>query len=227
MDELSGILDLYANGPVFVLDNKIPIQEYVPIDLSVANEELENIDIGDSDACQHYIDSVLNENSGSVAYGGYLEKRSLYRNKFNFSVEGLRRNIHLGMDFWTKAGTAVLTPLNGMIHSFKNNDIYGDYGPTIILQHELNNLIFHTLYGHLSLESLNGLYIGREFKKGQKLATLGTPGINVGYAPHLHFQIIHDMQDCVGDYPGVCTVQDLDFYSKNCPDPNLLLKLNP
>ena len=49
--------------------------------------------------------------------------------------------------------------------------------------------------------------------------------MNGDYAPHLHFQIIKDVQDFVGDYPGVCSKMDLEFYKKNCLDPELLLRL--
>jgi hypothetical protein len=41
----------------------------------------------------------------------------------------------------------------------------------------------------------------------------------------LHFQIINDMQGKKGDYPGVSSKKELAFYKKNCPDPNLLLKI--
>jgi hypothetical protein len=55
---------------------------------------------------------------------------------------------------------------------------------------------------------------------------LGLPPINGDYAPHLHFQIIINMENKLGDYPGVCSLKMLDFYSKNCPDPKVLLKIN-
>ncbi|MEM8845731.1 MAG: peptidase M23, partial [Bacteroidota bacterium] len=66
---------------------------------------------------------------------------------------------------------------------------------------------------------------GMHFKMGEELATLGAPEVNVNYAPHLHFQIIEDIQGYEGDYPGVCSQKELHFYKKNCPNPNLLLKL--
>ena len=63
------------------------------------------------------------------------------------------------------------------------------------------------------------------FKKGKKLAALGNSFENGDYAPHLHFQIIKNMENYMGDYPGVCSASDLEFYAENCPDPNLLLKI--
>ena len=64
------------------------------------------------------------------------------------------------------------------------------------------------------------------FKKGTTLATLGDATVNGNYAPHLHFQIIDTISTNFGDYPGVCSASDLDFYLENCPDPNLLLKIH-
>jgi murein DD-endopeptidase MepM/ murein hydrolase activator NlpD len=93
------------------------------------------------------------------------------------------------------------------------------------LKHQIKNQEFYTLFGHLSLESITNLKVGTLFKKGQQLATLGKPEVNGDYAPHLHFQIIKNIGDFSGDYPGVCSENDLDFYKKNCPNPNLLLKI--
>ncbi|MFS4456275.1 peptidoglycan DD-metalloendopeptidase family protein [Maribacter sp. 2304DJ31-5] len=211
--------------PVPILDNAIPINAYVPIDLSVSNPEIKERNIADPADCQAYIDTVLMAEKGRVAYGGYLEKRNLYVNKHNFSDKTSPRNIHLGMDFWCEAGTKVITPMDGVVHSYKNNTTLGDYGPTIVLEHRLESYTFHTLYGHLSVESLDELYIGKKFKAGSTLARLGAPSINVNYASHLHFQIIRDMESNFGDYPGVCSNETFDFYLKNCPDPDILLKI--
>ena len=193
----------------------------------MGNAEIEELAITDPDVCQSYIDTVLQRSKALVAYGGYLEVRNLYKDKgaFTDSQEDLR-TIHLGIDFWCTAGTAVLVPIQGRVHSFRNNSTPGDYGPAIILEHSDADGVFYTLYGHLSLASLDGLYKDKVFKAGEQLATLGTPAINVNYAPHLHFQIIQDIQHYEGDYPGVATQKTLSFYKKNCPDPNLLLKID-
>ncbi len=219
------IFDLFSgpSGTRYVLDSSIPWADYTPLDLSTANQELEGLNLGDPAACQGYIDSVLRRNSARVAYGGYLEQRNLYRGNAGFETGEEPRDIHLGVDFWAEAGTRVQAPLKGRVHSFKNNAGKGDYGPTIILTHESGNYTFHTLYGHLSLESLKGIYPGKEIGKGEVLGSLGTPDINVNYAPHLHFQLILDMEGKQGDYPGVCRASEVEFYRINCPDPFLIL----
>ncbi|MEM9362768.1 MAG: peptidoglycan DD-metalloendopeptidase family protein [Bacteroidota bacterium] len=221
---LEDYLSKHSSEPIAILDKTLSLKDYVPLDLSVENKELSKFEITTPEGCQAYIDSVLDSDKKKVAFGGYLERRGIY-NTFDRFDKGEQRNIHLGIDFWHKAGTKVLVPLDGKVHSYKNNSDMGNYGPTILLQHDMGPISFYTLYGHLSLESLDGLEKGMHFKRGEGLATLGAPEINVNYAPHLHFQIIMDIQGYEGDYPGVCSQKELHFYKKNCPNPNLLLKL--
>lgn len=226
MNSFSKILSSYSKHPIQILDTSIPLEKYKSLNLSSGNSDLQYINITDPDDCEAYINKILEDNKGQVAYGGYLEQRNLYADKASFSGNSVaQRNIHLGIDYWCDAGTMVIVPLSGTVHSYRNNDTVGNYGPTILLEHELHGYRFYTLYGHLSLDSLNGLEIGKRFDAGTVLGTLGTPDINVNYAPHLHFQIIRDMEGYMGDYPGVCSHTDLDYYMKNCPNPNLLLKI--
>ncbi len=77
------------------------------------------------------------------------------------------------------------------------------------------------------LKALRNIKIGTVFKKGEQIATLGDSSVNGGYSPHLHFQIIKNIDDYLSDYPGVCSKKDLVYYLENCPDPNLLLKIIP
>jgi len=226
MTDLEKVISNLGSSAVGILDDNIPLADYIPIDLSVSNINIRELDISQPDNCQNYIDRTLQNRSASVAYGGYLEKRNLYKaySSFQENIED-PRNIHLGIDFWAKAGTRVMTVLSGKIHSFKNNNKKGDYGPTIILEHNTTHRSFYTLYGHLSLSSIGELRPGQLFQKGEALGNLGKTEINVNYAPHLHFQIIDSIGNYWGDFPGVCNAQELDFYKMNCPDPNLLLKL--
>jgi murein DD-endopeptidase MepM/ murein hydrolase activator NlpD len=159
-----------------------------------------------------------------------LEKREIYNRSSHFNTQNTQntenqRNIHLGIDLWCEANTPVLAALNGVIHSFKNNIAYGDYGPTIILEHRIDGITFFTLYGHLSLDSITNIKVGTEVKAGEIIGFLGNSEVNGDYPPHLHFQIINDLQGNFGDYLGVCSANELDFYKENCPDPNLILKL--
>ncbi len=223
-NRLAAVLQKNASKTFQILDTSISIEKYLPIDFSVQNKELAKVDLSNPYETEHFINNYLKKKNCLVAYGGYNEERNLYKSSTIFSsTTSDARSIHLGIDFWVKAGTSVRSPLSGKIHSFKNNTTKGDYGPTIILEHTIDDEAFYTLYGHLSATSLNELYIGKEIKKGEQIACLGVPEENVNYAPHLHFQIIKDLQGKIGDYPGVCTKKERAIYLENCPDPNLLL----
>jgi len=209
-----------------VIDATIDYKNYVAIDLSASHTDALDLDLTDAEKFEAFIENYLAENKAKVAFGGYLETRNLYKRSENFNQENTdERNIHIGLDLWIKAGTSVLSALDGKIHSFQNNTLLGDYGPTIILEHEIEGFTFYTLYGHLSLESLENKRAGQLVKKGEKIAGLGKPPVNGDYAPHLHFQIIKNIENKKGDYPGVCSLKEFDFYKENCPDPNLLLKI--
>ena len=224
MKPLASILK--ALPPTTVIDSNIDFSKYIPLDLSVTNQELVAFKPENAAQFEQFISDYLKKNDAEVAFGGYIEGRTLYQRSTIFKSDSIpERNIHIGLDLWTKANTAVLAPLDGKVHSFKNNIGLGDYGPTIILEHEVENEKFYTLYGHLSLESIEKLSVGTFFNKGEKIGSLGDSAINGDYAPHVHFQIIKNIQAYSGDYPGVCNTNDLNFYIENCPDPNLLLKI--
>lgn len=167
-----------------------------------------------------YVSEVFQKTGAEVLYGGYLEKRNLYSAFHHFEhTKKPVRNIHLGVDFWAPAGTTVFCPLSGKVHSFANRNYPGDYGPIILMEHRLNSSSVYSLYGHLNTDSLTGLIPGKEFEAGQPLGKLGADHENGGYYPHLHFQIIRNLGIWRGDYPGVASEAELDFYSENCPDP--------
>lgn len=205
----------------------IDVPTFIKIDLSESSKSIARIDVANSRVFENYIENYLLENNADAAFGGYVEPRSLYRRSTIFNdVQTDERNIHIGLDLWIKAGTPVLAALDGIVHSFNNNSGLGNYGPTIILKHSVGEQIFYTLYGHLSLKSIASIKVGDSFNKGEQLGDLGDASVNGDYAPHLHFQIIKNIVDYMGDYPGVCSKNDLSFYLENCPDPNLLLKIN-
>jgi len=209
------------------IDASISKSDYIPLDLSIHNSELKAVNVSSSDDLERFIWKYMKSHNAKVAYGGYLERRGIYQRSdyFNQSNPETERNIHLGIDFWVEAETPIYSPLEGTIHSFKNNTNHGDYGPAIILKHCHEDIEFCTLYGHLSLASLEGKQEGDKVDRGEQIATLGTAEVNGDYPPHLHFQIINDIQEFSGDYPGVCNQMDLAFYRDNCPDPNVLLDI--
>ena len=210
-----------------VIDTKYRLKDYVKIDLSQANKDLNDLKIPSAIEYKKYIDEYVSHHNGKVAYGGYNEKRNLYSTSIIFNNEKTPppREIHIGLDIWCNVGTAVLAPVDGTVHSFNDNEGLGNYGPTIILEHIIDDKTFYTLYGHLKKKSILNLSFGQIVEAGDKIAEVGSPKVNGGYAPHLHFQIIDELLGNNGDYPGVVANENLEIYLKNCPDPNLFLKI--
>ncbi|MEP0548962.1 MAG: aminotransferase class III-fold pyridoxal phosphate-dependent enzyme [Rhodothermales bacterium] len=161
-----------------------------------------------------------------VGVGRYDEARLVYSGAQFRTSGGPPRTIHIGMDLFQPAGAPLFAPLDGVVHSFADNDLPLDYGPTIILEHRPDDCPpFFTLYGHLSADSLDGLEDGQAVRKGERFAALGAPDENGGWAPHLHFQLITDLLGARGDFPGVGGADERDVWRSLCPDPNLLLRI--
>lgn len=201
----------------------------IQFDFTVENIELTVDTLSNADRFCNYINKKLVTAGAKYGIGGYNEHRTVYSRSAVFDAEKPGeepRRLHLGTDIWGHAGTAVMAPLDGMVHSFAFNDNFGDYGTTIILSHELEEIIFYTLYGHLGLDAIRNLQAGKLIKKGEVFATFGIPEENGYWPPHLHFQLIKDLKNWKGDYPGVCEFSERELYLANCPDPDLALKLN-
>lgn len=224
MNRLSNLLLHYQNLFHPVVDFNPETDRLLPMDFTVSNTSLtEDIILYSKHFCW-YINQQLEGYTYGI--GGYNEERILYRRSKHF--DGAEpRTIHLGIDLWAAAGTKVYAPIGGLVHSFAFNNNFGDYGATIILQHQLDGIVFHTLYGHVSLTDLAGLQEGKYFSRGECIAHFGKPEENGDWPPHLHFQVIEDMELKEGDYPGVCSKSDREKYLNNCPDPNLILNMRP
>jgi murein DD-endopeptidase MepM/ murein hydrolase activator NlpD len=209
-------------GPVLPLD--LNAETVCRLDFSAQNALLENQNLENTKQFAAFVNKMLAQQQATVGIGGYLENRVIYRRSRLFAGETSDRQIHLGVDIWVEAGTPVLAPMDGIIHSFKDNAFFGDYGPTIILEHTIANFKFFTLFGHLNRQSLLHLHAGDFFMKGQAIGAVGSYPENGDWPPHLHFQVITDMLGQHGDFPGVCSLTDQKKYAQLCPDPNLILQ---
>lgn len=202
-----------------VLGTKFTKDDYCEMDLSIYNTEFEIINVESYDGLEAHIHETLINNDAKIGIGGYAENRPIYRSSDLYCDTAEKRCIHLALDLWTEAQTKVFAPLDGVVHSFKNNNHQLDYGGTIILEHRMGGAVFYTLYGHLSLKSLENLEKGKLIERGTCFAKLGEPKENGGWPPHLHFQLIQDMLGHEGDFPGVATETEAAFYLKNSPNP--------
>ncbi len=199
------------------------------LDLTAGNTELTDQVLEDTRLFTRYINNKLKTSSARYAIGGYNEHRTVYRKREVFDAVSAGkepRRLHLGVDIWGKPATPVMAPLDGLVHSFAFNNRAGDYGATIILTHRLEQVYFYTLYGHLSLASIRNLQEGQRIKRGDVFAEFGIPLENGQWPPHLHFQLILDLNGWKGDYPGVCPYNEKDQWLANSPDGDLLLQMN-
>jgi len=172
------------------------------------------------------IETEMHAAGADVAIGHYCEDRNVYESDF-FVDEGKEsRTVHLAVDLFAPAGTPVYAALDGKVFLFHDNTAHLDNGPMIVLEHQTDQGVkFHTLYAHLSRESLEGLSVGKEIKSGQQIATMGTEEVNVGWPPHTHFQIILDLCDMAHDIFGVAALSELPVWRSICPNPNLILRI--
>ena len=177
------------------------------MDFTAGNQELTDEIFHNTDLFSTYVTDKLGTDY-KYGVGGYNEHRTIYARSTVFNEIEEPRRLHLGIDVWGVAGTPIFCPVGGYIHSFKFNDHFGDYGATIILHHQIDGISFNTLYGHLSLADLSGLQEGQYISRGAEFAHFGEPAENGYWPPHLHFQIIRDMQMKEGDYPGVCKLSE-------------------
>jgi peptidoglycan LD-endopeptidase LytH len=226
MRDLAGILSSYAYDFHEVVPFNPGHDKLVKMDFTEANRELTAEVINNIDQFSEYIESTLGNAGARYGIGGYGEHRTVYSRSRVFDAKEAEepRRLHLGLDIWGSAGTPVYAPLDAIVHSFAFNDHYGDYGATIILEHNFHGHQFYSLYGHLSKADLN-LIEGSRIKKGEVFAHFGEPAENGQWPPHLHFQLIHDIGMVKGDYPGVCRFSERAQYLANCPDPDLVANL--
>ena len=178
---------------------------------------------------------LIKRSGASVGVGGYDEARVIYASDAFASgaVTDERRTVHLGIDLTLPAGSPVHAPLDGIVHGFEDADARLDYGPVVVLRHEVDGVpgdepvAFFTLYGHLSRRSLQGLAVGQPIKAGQRFAEIGAPPENGDWWPHLHFQVITDLLDIPCNFNGVAPASQRATWLSLSPDPNLILNVPP
>jgi murein DD-endopeptidase MepM/ murein hydrolase activator NlpD len=222
---LSTVLNRHTAGFHSVVPFRAGRDILHPFDFTENNTELQPEEIADTERLANYINRKLKAQQARYGIGGYGEHRTLYARSRHFDGAEEPRRLHLGIDIWGPAGTPVMSPLDGIVHSYAFNNKDGDYGATLILTHQLDGIGFHTLYGHLSLNSLKNLEEGRRVRQGEVMAEFGMRFENGNWPPHLHFQLIADMQGWKGDYPGVCRYSERQQWLDNCPDPDLILNM--
>ncbi len=176
--------------------------------------------------------AAMNSAGAVIGVGGYNEARLFYTTDgfASGAVTDERRTVHIGIDLTMPSGSPLYAPLDGVVHGFEDARARLDYGPVIVLRHDIPGeepLAFYTLYGHLERRSLEGLHIGKRIKAGDRFAAVGAPPDNGDWWPHVHFQIITDMLDVPCNFNGVAPASQRRTWLSLSPDPNLLLGIPP
>jgi len=195
-------------------------KSYSNIDFNHIDLSLHNPVLNQLDSQKELYDYIVNETQKSgkkIAYGGYGEERNFYLKSPLFS--GDHRTLHLGIDIWLPIEHPVYAGQSGVVYGKAYNSSYLDYGYTIILKHLIEGEALFSLYGHLSSKGFNLINIGDSVSSGDTIAYIGEESQNGGWAPHLHFQLIKDLEGNQSDYPGVCHKSKKAKYLKNCPNP--------
>ncbi len=217
---------LEANKPSFapVMGFPLDARSTAVLDLGPASPLFEQAehwtDVG---ALDRLLNDEIRRAGARAGVGRYNEARLItaspvFRPADDPHAEG--RTVHLGMDVFVAAGSGVFAPLDGTVHSFRDNTAHLDYGPTVVLEHApAPGVKFYTLYGHLSRTSLAGLRAGKAVRKGDRVGAVGAVDENGGWPSHLHFQVIVDMLGRSGDFPGAAPHRDRDLWTALCPDP--------
>jgi len=200
------------------------------LDLSVESPDLaclENLD--DSAAFAAWVERRMRGLSASAGIGRYDEARAIYTTpafRLDTGDTPEWRTVHLGVDLFAPPGTEVRAPLPGRVESVRDNRARLDYGPTVILAHDVEpGLRFFTLYGHLDGGSVESLRPGDEVAAGAPIARIGDRPENGDWPPHLHFQIVADLLDFEGEFPGVAAPSVRDLWLSLSPDPACVLRL--
>ncbi|HEX8461259.1 MAG TPA: peptidoglycan DD-metalloendopeptidase family protein [Segetibacter sp.] len=200
------------------------LNRLLKLDFTSSNTTLTPEILADTIAFSTYVEGLLGKKY-TYGIGGYDEHRTIYARSHQFDGVVEPRRLHLGVDIWGPVGTPIFAPLGGYVHSFAFNDHYGDYGATIILHHQLDGVSFNTLYGHLSIKDLEGLKEGIYISRGTEFAHFGAAAENGYWPPHLHFQVVQEMYEKRGDYPGVCKFSEREKYLDNSPDADAILQM--
>ncbi len=225
-------LRAHGGGAAPVLEPDPRTAPAVVFDLSVGSLELDAV-LGRDDDAAAWAEAIfgrMRAEGATLGVGRWDEARRWYASDL-FRVDGDEgpewRTVHLGIDLFAEPGAPVFAPLDGTVHSYRDNVGRLDYGPTIVLRHEpeAGGVAFHTLYGHLDPASLDALAVGRAVRRGERIGSVGAPPRNGGWAPHLHFQIVVDTLGREGDFPGVARPSERRTWLSLSPDPNLLLRV--
>lgn len=182
------------------------------------------------------IPSRLGRSFKGPAIGRYDEnRRGMYESVLfddtTNTIDGYQgqRTVHIGIDLDGPVGEPVYAFCPGTICAVGYNELLGDYGNVIVIEHELPSQVcgdrrmIYALYGHLSDASICEKQTGQPVAAGEIVGWMGDIHENGGWlSPHVHFQLaIH--RPSTHDMPGVVSMEDRPKALVEYPDPRYVL----
>lgn len=193
-------------------------KKMLELDLSPDNPDTKGIDFSDPVTFQNWTNQQLKKHNAEIAIGRYLEERVVYTHG-----QYGDRCVHVGLDIGLPAKTALYAPLDATVEGYADYNQPGDYGPTLLLKHELDGVVFYSLYGHLSRDSYDLYQEGKHFKAGDLIGYIGDTHENGGWPTHVHVQIMKNKVGSGSTYQGVVSIAVKPLEKDSHYDPNKLI----
>lgn len=217
-------LDADSSTFASILEIDLRHEPCLVLDFSRASPLLNAPDAGNSEpALTARIRRSMGDAGVRVAVGRFDELRLSYDSLRGDDASD-PRVVHLGVDVFVEPGLMVHAPIAGIVHDSGTGKSPLGFGPTVVIRHETGDgTVFFTLYGHLDREAPIVCPPGRAVAPGAQLGRVGTPDVNGGWTPHLHFQVIMDLLGLGRRFPGMGRLTQRDAWRELCPNPNLVL----
>jgi 4-aminobutyrate aminotransferase-like enzyme len=193
-----------------LLNADLTDQGVTVLDLSVGSDDLRDGVWERPGAVRAHIARALKERGSGLGLGRHAEARLSYT-RYDSPVEP--ETIHLGVEVFVPAETAVFAPLEGSVARLGWNEL--------IVRHEpAAGCAFYTRYAGLAPADL--LTLGGRVQRGQVLGRVASADVGAPLPPHLHFQLACDLP---GDLPALAAGAERAVWLSICPDPNLVLNI--
>jgi len=141
----------------------------------------------DFEAFQREIFDEMHGAGARWGIGKYLENRSGLLGEYPDMIRQ-GRVYHAGLDIIVPAGVPLFAPLEGRVHAAVVDGGIGNYGGVVVLRHQLDDVIFYSLYGHLNTRF--EVEAGQTVAAGQRFGTIGEGEDSGGWFTHTHLQIL-------------------------------------
>lgn len=224
--DIETVLKKHGSNFASLLGEPYCSQKALELDLSPNNPDIASLNFRDPNGFESWTANQLKKYNAQIAIGRYLEERVIYE-----QGEFAGRCVHMGLDVGLPAGTPIYAPLAGTLETYVDHLGEKDYGPTLLMKHELDGVIFYVLYGHLSRKCRDLYTENQLFKAGELIGWIGDSNENGRWPPHVHVQGMTEnkvipSEERIGsgsNYQGVVSIADMPLEKGNHFDPKLLL----